>query len=169
MLGARTAAFLKRMAKGDKPFLYMPLTEPQAGDTASAVCQQNRPGPYGDFVMNVDDTVGKVLKALGNQAADNTLVMFTSDNGSFMYRVDDEDDHVKTPTKQQYHSKSHTANGPWRGTKADIWKADITCRSLPAGPARCRRVASAVITHTDLFATVAAIADAKFPRARPML
>ena len=36
---------------------------------------------------------------------------------------------VKTPTKQQppntiraKASKSHTANGPWRGTKADIWE-----------------------------------------------
>ena len=92
--------------------------------------------------MNVDDTVGQVLKALDEtKLADNTLVMFTSDNGSFMYRVDDEDDHVKTPTKQQYHSKSTPPTVRGVAPRRTSGKADITCRSLPAGPARCRQVA----------------------------
>ncbi|HBU60627.1 MAG TPA: Cerebroside-sulfatase, partial [Verrucomicrobiales bacterium] len=104
VLGERTVAFLKRMSKGDQPFfLYMPLTGPHKPVTPHPrFVGKTGLGPYGDFVMNVDDTVGQVLKALDEtRLADNTLVMFTSDNGSFMYRVDDEDDHVKTPTKQQ--------------------------------------------------------------------
>jgi len=124
-------------------------------------------GPYGDFVMNVDDTVGQVLKALDEtKLADNTLVMFTSDNGSFMYRVNDEDDHVKTPTKQQYHSKSHTANGPWRGTKADIWEGGHHVPFFARWPGKVKAGSQSpqVITHTDLFATVAAIAGAKVPK-----
>jgi arylsulfatase A-like enzyme len=169
VLGARTAAFLKRMAKGDKPFfLYMPLTGPHKPVTPHPrFVGKTGLGPYGDFVMNVDDTVGQVLKALDEtKLADNTLVMFTSDNGSFMYRVDDEDDHVKTPTKQQYHSKSHTANGPWRGTKADIWEGGHHVPFFARWPGKVQAGSESaqVITHTDLFATVAAIAGAKVPK-----
>ena len=169
VLGKRTAAFLKRMAKGNQPFfLYMPLTGPHKPVTPHPrFVGKTGLGPYGDFVMNVDDTVGQVVKALDEtKLADNTLVMFTSDNGSFMYRVDDEDDHVKTPTKQQYHSKSHTANGPWRGTKADIWEGGHHVPFFARWPgkvkagSKCHRV----ITHTDLFATVAAVGEAKIPK-----
>ncbi len=66
VLGARTAAFLKRMAKGDKPFfLYMPLTGPHKPVTPHPrFVGKTGLGLYGDFVMNVDDTVGQVLKAL---------------------------------------------------------------------------------------------------------
>ena len=169
VLGERTAAFLKRMAKGDRPFfLYMPLTGPHKPVTPHPrFVGKTGLGPYGDFVMNVDDTVGQVLKALDEtKLADNTLVMFTSDNGSFMYRVNDEDDHVKTPTKQQYHSKSHTANGPWRGTKADIWEGGHHVPFFARWPGKVKAGSQSpqVITHTDLFATVAAIAGAKVPK-----
>ena len=168
VLGKRTASFLKRMAKGDKSFfLYMPLTGPHKPVTPHPrFVGKTGLGPYGDFVMNVDDTVGQVLKALDEtKLAENTLVMFTSDNGSFMYRVDDEDDHVKTPTKQQYHSKSHTANGPWRGTKADIWEGGHHVPFFARWPGKVKAGSQSaqVITHTDLFATVAAIAGAKIP------
>ena len=169
VLGKRTASFLKRMAKGDKSFfLYMPLTGPHKPVTPHPrFVGKTGLGPYGDFVMNVDDTVGQVLKALDEtKLAENTLVMFTSDNGSFMYRVDDEDDHVKTPTKQQYHSKSHTANGPWRGTKADIWEGGHHVPFFARWPGKVKAGSQSaqVITHTDLFATVAAIAGAKIPK-----
>ena len=169
VLGERTAAFLKRMAKGGQPFfLYMPLTGPHKPVTPHPrFVGKTGLGPYGDFVMNVDDTVGQVLKALDEtKLAENTLVMFTSDNGSFMYRVDDEDDHVKTPTKQQYHSKSHTANGPWRGTKADIWEGGHHVPFFARWPGKVKAGSQSaqVITHTDLFATVAAIAGAKIPK-----
>ena len=169
VLGERTAAFLKRMAKGDQPFfLYMPLTGPHKPVTPHPrFVGKTGLGPYGDFVMNVDDTVGQVLKALDEtKLADNTLVMFTSDNGSFMYRVDDEDDHVKTPTKQQYHAKSHTANGPWRGTKADIWEGGHHVPFFARWPGKVKAGSQSaqVITHTDLFATVAAIAGARIPK-----
>ena len=169
VLGKRTASFLKRMAKGDQPFfLYIPLTGPHKPVTPHPrFVGKTGLGPYGDFVMNVDDTVGQVLKALDEtKLADNTLLMFTSDNGSFMYRVDDEDDHVKTPTKQQYHSNSHTANGPWRGTKADIWEGGHHVPFFARWPGKVKAGSQSaqVITHTDLFATVAAIAGAKIPK-----
>ena len=67
---------------------------------------KTKSGPHGDFIFELDYVVGELMKSLEKHGfADNTLVIFTSDNGSFMYRVDDEDDHVKSPGKQQYHAK----------------------------------------------------------------
>ncbi|MDP7255354.1 MAG: sulfatase-like hydrolase/transferase, partial [Planctomycetota bacterium] len=155
--------------KQDKPFfLYLPLTGPHKPVTPHKRFQgKTGKGPYGDFVMNVDDAVGQVLKALDtNSLSDNTLVLFTSDNGSFMYRVEDEEDHVNSPDKQQYHSKNHRANGPWRGTKADIWEGGHHVPFFARWPGKveagsqCERV----ITHTDLFATAAELAGAKIPK-----
>ena len=53
------------------------------------------------------------------------MVIYTSDNGSFMYRQSgpDEPDHLADETIQAYYERNHTANGPLRGTKADIWEA----------------------------------------------
>ncbi|MDE2714369.1 MAG: arylsulfatase [Verrucomicrobiota bacterium] len=169
VLGERAAGFLKRMTKQKKPFfLYMPLTGPHKPVTPhSRFTGKTGLGPYGDFVMNVDDTVGQVLKALDEtKLADNTLVLFTSDNGSFMYRVDDEDDHVKTPGKQQYHAKNHTANGPWRGTKADIWEGGHHVPFFARWPGKVKPGSNCehVITHTDLFATAAEVAGTKVPK-----
>ena len=169
VLADRAAGFLKRMAKDKKTFfLYLPLTGPHKPVTPHPRFQgKTGLGPYGDFVMNVDDAVGQVLKALDEaKLADNTLVIFTSDNGSFMYRVNDENDHVKTRGKQQYHAKNHTANGPWRGTKADIREGGHHVPFFARWPgkvepgSKCNRV----ITHTDLFATVTEVAGAKIPK-----
>ena len=169
VLAERTASFLKRMAKQKTLFfLYLPLTGPHKPVTPHPrFVGKTGLGFYGDFVMNVDDTVGQVLKALDEtKLADNTLVMFTSDNGSFMYRIDDEDDHVKAPTKQQYHPKNHTANGPWRGTKADIWEGGHHVPFFARWPGKVAPGSKCnhVITHTDLFATVAEVAGAKIPK-----
>ena len=82
-------------------------------------------GPYGDFVTQVDWTVGQVLDAIDQSGlTEKTLVIYTSDNGSFMRRQTDaeEPDHVGDETIQAYYEGNHTANGPWRGTKADIWE-----------------------------------------------
>ena len=169
VLGERAAGFLKRMTRQKKPFfLYMPLTGPHKPVTPhSRFIGKTGLGPYGDFVMNVDDTVGQVLKALDEtKLADNTLVLFTSDNGSFMYRVEDENDHVKSPGKQQYHPQNHRANGPWRGTKADIWEGGHHVPFFARWPGKVKPGSNCehVITHTDLFATAVEVAGARVPK-----
>lgn len=169
VLAARAAGFFKRMAKEKKSFfLYLPLTGPHKPVTPHPRFKgKTGLGPYGDFVMNVDDTVGQVLKALDDTGlAGNTLVMFTSDNGSFMHRKDNEPDHVTEPGKQQFNSKNHTANGPWRGTKADVWEGGHHVPFFVRWPGKVKAgsACARVITHTDLFATAAAVAGAKIPK-----
>ncbi|MCG8583220.1 MAG: sulfatase-like hydrolase/transferase, partial [Pirellulales bacterium] len=97
--------------------------------------------------------------------ADNTLVVYTSDNGSFMYRLDDKDapDHVSNETIQAYRADHHTANGPLRGTKADVWEAGHRVPFFVRWPGKVKPDSKCdeTICHTDLFATFAEAAGAK--------
>ncbi|GAB6166046.1 arylsulfatase [Thermostilla marina] len=164
-------AFLKRAAATpEKPFfLYFPMTAPH-----KPVWPHRRfvgttdLGPYGDFVHQVDWTVGQVLNTLDELGvADETLVIYTSDNGSFMYRRDDpnEQDHVDDPSIQAYRADRHTANYIFRGTKADIWEAGHHVPFFVRWPgvvepgSRC----DDTICLTDFFATAAELLGATLP------
>ena len=107
-------------------FLYFPLTAPHKPVLPSqAFAGSTTTGPYTDFLRQVDATVGRVLSALDQAGVmDDTLVIVTSDNGSFMRRIaPNMPDHMEDESVQGYHPATHKANGPWRGTKADIWEA----------------------------------------------
>ena len=72
------------LVKSGQPFfLYVPLTSPHTPIVPSPNWQGKSPlGPYGDFVMQTDDSVGRILAALDrHELAEDTLVIFTSDNG----------------------------------------------------------------------------------------
>lgn len=167
-LADQAVKFIKRSSKSSKPFfLYLPLTAPHKPVLAHPRFRgKSGLGEYGDFVHQVDFTVGQVLKALeAQQIKDNTLVIYTSDNGSFMYRLDDNDgpDHVEDKTVQGYKPNHHQANGEFRGTKADIWEAGHHVPFFASWPARIKpnTTCSQTICLTDVFATVADIVRAK--------
>jgi len=116
----------RRATEPNPFFLYFALTAPHKPVWPSADFRGKTDlGPYGDFILQTDSSVGRVLQALeDNGIADNTLVVFTSDNGSYMYsQPEDSPDHVGDPKIQGYTPSNHKANADWRGTKADIWEA----------------------------------------------
>lgn len=166
-LADKATGFIAKHARGDKPFfLYMPLTAPHKPTTPhKRFAGKTDLGPYGDFIVQVDDTAGRVLKAIDEAGiADNTLVIFTSDNGSYMYRYDDADrkDHVDDPTVQGYRAAHHRANGPWRGTKADIYEGGHHVAFFARWPGRIEAGSKCAepICLTDVFATCAEIVGA---------
>ncbi|MDP6928415.1 MAG: sulfatase-like hydrolase/transferase, partial [Planctomycetota bacterium] len=113
-----------------------------------------------------DATVGKVLAALDKaDLADKTLVIYTSDNGSFMYRQESGDDHVTDNTIQAYSPGNHTANGELRGTKADIWEAGHRVPFFARWPTKIQAgtVTDTTICLTDFFATAAELIGADIP------
>jgi arylsulfatase A-like enzyme len=70
----------ERAAKPAQPFfLYLALTAPHTPWVPKPEFQsKSKAGIYGDFVAQVDDTLGRVLGALDKaRLADNTLVIFT--------------------------------------------------------------------------------------------
>ncbi|NIL96537.1 MAG: sulfatase-like hydrolase/transferase, partial [Planctomycetales bacterium] len=71
-------------------FLYLALPSPHTPWLPTQAFQgQSGAGMYGDFMMQVDATVGQILAALDEaQMAENTLVIFTSDNGPVWYDKD---------------------------------------------------------------------------------
>ena len=152
----------QRAREPDTPFfLYFPLTAPHKPVLPHPRFRgRTGLGPYGDFIVQVDDTVGAILKAIDrNKLTDNTLVIYTSDNGSFMHRRDQDDarDHVDDETIQAYRADRHRSNLHLRGTKADIWEAGHRVPFFARWPGHTKPDTrnDTTICLTDLFATFA--------------
>ena len=93
-----------------KPFfLYHAIPAPHAPWTPAAEFKgKSQAGPYGDYVMTVDAMVGQIVASLSKHGFDqNTLVVFTSDNGPVWYPAD-----VK-----RY---GHQSAGPFRGARGSM-------------------------------------------------
>lgn len=155
--------YISRRAKTGKPFfLYFPLTAPHKPTLPhERFRRETELGPYGDFIAQVDWTVGRILQTLDElELAENTLVVFTSDNGSYMYRLSEASrDHANDPRIQGYRADRHLANGPFRGTKADIWEGGHHVPFFARWPGHIARGSQCdePICLTDLFATSAEI------------
>ena len=170
-LAAEAVAYIgQRSRHPETPFfLYFPLTAPHKPALPHPrFVGATKLGPYGDFVVQVDDTVGRILDALDAAGvADDTLVFYTSDNGSYMYRLEaGEPDHVSDPTIQAFAESHHTSNGIFRGTKADIWEAGHHVPFFARWPGKVApgsRIEE-TICLTDFFATAADIVGAALPQ-----
>ncbi len=166
-LTEEATGFIEKAAQGDEPFfLYLPLTAPHKPTQPHERFRgKTSLGEYGDFVTQVDWTVGQVLSELDrSNVADETLVVYTSDNGSYMYCYDDErDDHVSDSSIQGYLSSNHRANGRLRGTKADVWEAGHRVPFFVRWPGKVQpgSTCNTTICLTDLYATMAEIAGAE--------
>ena len=161
---------IKKMNESEKPtFLYFPLTAPHKPVLPNAIyAGSTKLGPYADFVRQVDGTIGRILDALQEEdVLDQTLVIVTSDNGSFMYRLNpDETDHVNDSSVQGYRPVHHMANANWRGTKADIWEAGHRVPffiRMPNGVHSGTRVTH-VVGLVDIMATLAEITKTQLPK-----
>jgi arylsulfatase A len=143
-----------RAAKPEPFFLYFALTAPHTPWVPKAgYTGKSKAGLYGDFVAQVDDTLGRIMKTLEQTGiADNTLLVFTSDNGADW----------KPGDKAQF---AHRANANWRGEKADVWEGGHRVPFLARwkGKIAAGSVSPQVGCLTDLMATAAAITNQTLP------
>ncbi len=149
-------------------FLYFPLTAPHKPCWPAQRFQgKSGIGAYGDFVTQVDGVMGQIESALARTGVqDNTLVIFTSDNGSYMHRLTpDKPDHRQDATVQGYHPENHTANAHLRGTKADVWEAGHRVPFIVRWPGRTQANSRSdkTICLTDLLATCADVTGQTIP------
>ena len=155
-LGAKAQEFIVSKSQTDQPFfLYLPLTSPHTPWLPAAEFKgQSGAGTYGDFVAHTDAVVGRVLRTLDSLGLkDNTLVVFTSDNGADW----------KPGDKEAY--PKHRANGILRGQKSDIWEGGHRVPFIVRWPQRVgqSRVATQTVCLNDLMATFAAVTGQKLP------
>lgn len=149
----------------EDPFLlYFPLTGPhKPALSAERFVGKSGFGPYGDLVLQIDWTVGEVMQALKNNGIeDNTVVFYTSDNGSYMYRIDEnKPDHLDDESVQGYHPGRRQSNYIWRGTKADIYDGGHRVPFIVKWPGKIKNGTSNsnTICMTDIFSTIADITE----------
>lgn len=140
-------------AKAGTPFLlYLPLTAPHTPILPTEEWQ-GRSGinAYADFTMQVDHVVGEVLASLErNGLTENTLVIFTSDNGC--------SPQAKFP---ELLAAGHSPSGIYRGHKADIYEGGHRVPFIARWPSviapgtTCDQLVSLI----DVSATLAEIAS----------
>ena len=112
-----------KAAKADKPFfLYFALTAPHTPTSPNPkFAGKSKLGLYGDFVSEVDDSLGRLMTALKKHGLDkNTLVVATSDHGAASYAGN-----IKEATVAQYQSMrklGHYSSGVYRGFKFSVYE-----------------------------------------------
>ncbi|MCL3852727.1 sulfatase-like hydrolase/transferase [Parabacteroides sp. GYB001] len=148
----KAVGYIHDKSKEDKPFyLYLPLPAPHTPILPIKEYQgKSGLNPYGDFVLMVDDMVGKVMKALKDAGVEeNTIIVFSTDNGCSPQAKFDE-----------LQEKGHYPSYIYRGHKADLFDGGHRIPCVVRWPARIKpHVVDQTICLTDFFATFAAVAD----------
>ena len=145
---------------GDPFFLYFALTSPHTPIAPSADFKnKSGMGLYGDYLMEVDWSVGQIMKALkDNGLAENTLVIFTSDNGSPGL---DGTGYAGIPGSVIKKYK-HQTNGILRGLKGDLWEGGHRIPMIISGKMiRGKQVIADPVSIVDLMATLAEFTHSK--------
>lgn len=134
----------------DRPrFLYLALSAPHAPWLPPEVTRgTTEEGARGDMVALADWAVGQVLTALEEEGRlDDTLVLFTSDNGP------------------RIGLNGHASAGPWRGYKSHTWEGGHRVPFLVRWPGRAPAgaVRDELFSLTDVLASCAALLDEELP------
>lgn len=142
--------------KKDQPFfLYLPHTAihtPIYESKKFSGTSQN--GRVGDWIQEVDDSTGRILAVLKElKLEENTLVIFTSDNG---------------PWESQ--GKDAGSAGPLRGAKGSTWEGGIRVPTIARWPGKIPAGTSndAVLGTIDLLPTLVSLAGGTVP-AEPVI
>ena len=157
-LERQVTQYIAERAQAKHPFLlYVPLTSPH---TPLAVSEtwRNITGlnnDYADFVSQTDAVIGQILAALKrNGLEENTMVIFTSDNGCGSYIG------VK-----DLEAKGHFVSGGLRGYKGDVWEGANRVPFIVRYPgvARPGTTSNKLVMQADIMATIAEILGKKLP------
>ncbi len=156
-LGDRTIQFIDESVREKEPFLvYMPLTSPHTPLAVNAAWRdKSRLNLFADFVMETDALIGRVLDALDKSGvAENTLVIFTADNGCAPY--------IGVKELEQM---GHYPSGPLRGYKADAWEGGHRVPFIVRWPGVVKpgSVCTQLVAQADFLRTFADVFGSPLP------
>ncbi|HEY2411747.1 MAG TPA: arylsulfatase, partial [Pirellulaceae bacterium] len=141
-------------------FLYFPLTSPHYPVVPDPEFRgKSLAGDFGDFVVQTDAVVGQILDALQRTGlAENTLVIFTSDNGPEVIEI-------KPGAYDRLKEYGHASMGQLRGCKRDLWEGGHRVPFIARWPGQIPTGATSTetICHVDFLATLAALLGTKLP------
>jgi arylsulfatase A-like enzyme len=151
-LTAKALDFIDRQASASKPFfLFVPYTIPHMPLIASKEFKDKGKSKWGDVLIQMDTYVGRILDKLNEKGvADNTIFIFTSDNGPEML-----------PGQQGW-------AGPWRGTYFTGLEGSLRVPFIVRWPGRINagNVSDEIVHEMDLYSTLATWTGGKVPTDR---
>lgn len=153
----RATTYIEQRGKDHEPFfLYLALPSPHTPLVPEERWQgKSGLGPYGDYVMETDWSVGQVMKAIQEAGLkEDTIVMLASDNGCAPY--------INAAGMEQ---EGHYASAWFRGYKSDIWDGGHRIPYIVRWPGVVRPGSTCMQTVelTDLTATMADILRMRLP------
>ncbi|MBB5032621.1 sulfatase family protein [Prosthecobacter vanneervenii] len=162
LLTTKAAEWITQQKKGTPFFLYYtPVAVHNPVTPDKDMAGKSKAGPYGDWIQELDRSVGGVLKALDEKGvAQDTLVILSSDNGG-----------VFTPTRDSVQTQAYKAglkvNASLRGGKHDVWEGGFKVPFITRWPAKipAGTVCDDMISLADILATTAAIVGEPLPAA----
>lgn len=152
----RAVDYINVQRETEKPFfLYFAFPSPHAPIIPNDQFDgRSEAGAYGDFVVETDDACGRILKALEESGqADNTIVIFTADNGPERYAY------------ARDKKFGHWSSKPFRGLKRDVYEGGHHVPFLIRWPGvtKAGSKCEALVSQIDLMATFAAVLGITLP------
>ncbi len=154
-INQKSVDYIKENAKSEKPyFMYLSYPAPHAPWFPTEQFKgKSGAGQYGDYVMTLDWCIGKVLDALeATGTKDNTLVIFSSDNGAYWLKEDLE-------------RFDHRANLHYKGGKGSLYEGGHRMPFLARWPEKIKAGSTSdkLVCFTDMMATFAEMVGTNLP------
>lgn len=153
----KSVEYINQHAGTEKPFfLYFAMTSPHTPIAPSKAFQgKSGISRYADFLMETDGCVGQIMKALEDKGiADNTLLIFTTDNGT-----------SPKCNFKELRQKNTDLQNHWRGMKADAFEGGHRVPFIARWPGHIKPGSKSdqTISLVDIMATCANAIGVKLP------
>lgn len=159
--------YIKERAEKEEPFfLYLASTSPHTPLSVNKrfIGKSGLNNLYADLVIETDHVFGRVLESLEKYGiAENTLVIFASDNGCAHYIGANENG--RGNFQKAMEPQGHFPSGPYRGYKSDAWDGGhrIPCIARWPGVIEPGSECNQLVCLSDLMATCADIVGDTLP------
>jgi arylsulfatase len=159
----RAIDFMTRQVAADTPFfVYLPYTATHFPTMPHPdFVGKSGKGRWGDLLMQIDSYVGELLETMeGLGIAENTIIIFTADNGPEALSAGE--------TSMTVETAIHGSAGPWRSTLFTGYEGALRVPFAMRWPGKIKpgRASDEIVHAMDLFPTLARLAGGQVPSDR---